>query len=62
MGKKFAEVEFVAVLSVVFWRCRVSLAGGEGARERAEKALEESSAFLTLGMRDDVPLKFERRF
>lgn len=61
MGKKFAEVEFVAALSVVFWRWRVRLAGDEGARERAEKALEESSAFLTLGMRDDVPLRFERR-
>ncbi|BCR92479.1 uncharacterized protein ACHE_80379A [Aspergillus chevalieri] len=62
MGKKFAEVEFVAALSVVFWQYRVRLVGEErGAKERAEKALGESSAFLTLGMRDDVPLRFERR-
>jgi len=62
MGKKFAEVEFVATLSVAFWRYRIRLVGEEReARERAEKVLGESSAFLTLGMRDDVPLRFERR-
>lgn len=62
MGKKFAEVEFVAALTVVFARYRVMLADeGIEARERAERALRKSSAFLTLGMKDDVPLLFQRR-
>ncbi|PLB52213.1 putative cytochrome P450 monooxygenase [Aspergillus steynii IBT 23096] len=67
VGKRFAQVEFVAVLAILFSRYRVSL-GKMDAREseevvyrRAEKVLNESVTVLTLGMRRDVPLVFEQR-
>lgn len=64
--KTFAQAEFVAVFAVIFGRFRVRLAtsGGqseEDARRGAQKTLKESSAFLALTMRDDVPLLFEER-
>ena len=45
-------------LAVVFDRFRVRLVGSE---EEAQRVLQESSAFVTLAMRDDIQLLFERR-
>lgn len=64
-GGEFAQVEFVAALTVVFGRYLVKLARVNGenegdARQRAQKALRESSAFLALTMKDDVPLCLRR--
>lgn len=66
-GKKFAQVEFVAALAVIFREYRVMLARDseaqteEEGRGRAERALEESSSFITLWMGGEVPLLFEKR-
>ncbi|KAL2005169.1 hypothetical protein VTN00DRAFT_3019 [Thermoascus crustaceus] len=67
MGKKLAQVEFIAALAVIFREYRVGLARTceckteDDTRRRAERALRESSAFLTLTMRDEVPLFFQKR-
>ncbi|KAL2859865.1 cytochrome P450 [Aspergillus lucknowensis] len=66
IGRRFAQVEFVAVLVVLFheYRVRPARFGQESdkdARGRAEKALPESSTALTLAITDKVPLEFERR-
>ncbi|GFF25645.1 hypothetical protein IFM61606_09508 [Aspergillus udagawae] len=66
MGRKFAQVEFVAALVAVFREYRVTLAKREGesdevAKRRGERALRESSASLTLALGDEVPLMFQRR-
>ncbi|KAL5001058.1 cytochrome P450 [Aspergillus recurvatus] len=66
VGRKFAQVEFVAVLAVLFREYRVSLGkvgtgSDEDARERVKRALEESSSPLTLGIMEKVPLVFRRR-
>lgn len=67
LGKKFAQVEFVVVIAVLFRDYRIGLAPrnaretAEGTRKRAMQALQCNSAFLTLGMRDVVPLSFEKR-
>ncbi|RLM01705.1 hypothetical protein CFD26_109033 [Aspergillus turcosus] len=62
LGKKFAQVEFVAALSVLFRDYKVELADDspEG-RKDAEKVLRESISVLTLSMREDVALRFLRR-
>lgn len=62
LGKKFAQVEFVAALSVLLRNYKVKLADDspEG-RKDAEKVLRESTSVLTLSMREDVPLRFLRR-
>ena len=66
-GKKFAQVEFVAALTVIFREYRVMLARdseaqtGEEVRGRAERVLEESSSFITLWMGGEVPLLFQKR-
>ncbi|RHZ66287.1 hypothetical protein CDV55_106661 [Aspergillus turcosus] len=62
LGKKFAQVEFGAALSVLFPDYKVKLADDspEG-RKDAEKVLRESTSVLTLSMREDVPLRFLRR-
>jgi cytochrome P450 len=62
LGKKFAQVEFVAALSVLFRDYKVELADDSpGARKDAERVLRESTSVLTLCMREDVPLRFLRR-
>lgn len=66
IGRKFAQVEFIATLAVLFREYRVTLAKLPGestddARRRVEKALRESSALLTLAIMEEVPLSFCRR-
>ncbi|KAL2847388.1 cytochrome P450 [Aspergillus pseudodeflectus] len=66
VGRKFAQAEFVAALVVLFRDYRVTPATLEGetiqdARKRTERALQESSTFLTLSLTDKVPLIFQRR-
>ncbi|KAL4749778.1 hypothetical protein BDW72DRAFT_213844 [Aspergillus terricola var. indicus] len=66
MGRKFAQVEFIATLAVIFHRFRVTLVRvgqetEEDAKKRVEKALRESSTSLTLALGGVVPLAFARR-
>ncbi|KAL4925351.1 cytochrome P450 [Aspergillus undulatus] len=66
MGKKFAQVEFVAVLAFIFRQYRVTPGKQQGesdedARKRVERALRGSSTSLTLATMDEVPLTFHRR-
>ncbi|KAL6236140.1 hypothetical protein BDW75DRAFT_239493 [Aspergillus navahoensis] len=66
MGRKFAQVEFVAALVVLFREYRVTLGkigeeSDEDARRRVEKALRGSSTSITLAIMDKVPLAFQRR-
>ncbi|KAL3471117.1 cytochrome P450 [Aspergillus californicus] len=67
MGKKFAQVEFVAALVVLLGRYRVTLGKigketDEEARRRVERALDRSSTSITLALVDQVPLVFHRRY
>ncbi|KAL5000108.1 cytochrome P450 [Aspergillus recurvatus] len=66
MGRKFAQVEFIAILAVIFHQYRVTPVRVEGeteedARKRVEKALRESSTSLTLALGGAVPLAFAKR-
>ncbi|KAL3482764.1 cytochrome P450 [Aspergillus germanicus] len=66
VGRKFAQAEFVAALVVLFRKYRVTPAILEGesiqdSRKRTERALQESSTFLTLSLTEKVPLRFEQR-
>ncbi|KAL3430294.1 cytochrome P450 [Aspergillus tetrazonus] len=66
IGRKFAQVEFIATLAVIFHRYRVTLVRvgqetEEDARKRVEKALRESSTLITLALGGVVPLAFVRR-
>lgn len=62
LGKKFAQVEFVAALAVMVKQYRIELAGdSEEFRQKAERALEGGLYVLTLGMEEDVPLRLCRR-
>ncbi|KAL4951756.1 cytochrome P450 [Aspergillus filifer] len=66
IGKKFAQVEFVAALVVLFLDYRVTLASYHGesqndARRRVKRALRDSSTSLTLALTDKVPLEFHKR-
>ena len=70
IGRKFAQVEFIATLAVLFRKYRVTPAKLKGesdddddddARIRTEKSLKESSTSLTLAITDKVPLAFHRR-
>lgn len=67
IGKKFAQVEFVVAMAIIFREYRVMLAKSnereteDDLRRRAEKVLGESTAFITLSMRDEVPLLFQKR-
>ncbi|KAF4266168.1 hypothetical protein KXX16_006707 [Aspergillus fumigatus] len=62
LGKKFAQVEFIAALSALSRNYKVELADDspEG-RNDAERVLRESTSVLTLSMREDVPIRFQRR-
>ncbi|KAL4984706.1 cytochrome P450 [Aspergillus falconensis] len=66
IGRKFAQVEFIATLAVIFHQYRVTpvRVGGEteqDANKRVEKALHESSVSLTLALGGVVPLAFAKR-
>lgn len=60
LGQKFAQVEFVATMSVVMRRYRCELRRGEQetwgeARERARRALDTSTARLTASPEEGMP-------
>ncbi|KAF1982025.1 cytochrome P450 [Aulographum hederae CBS 113979] len=64
-GKRFAQVEFLSVLMTVLrgYRLEIQTREGEtveGARERAQKVVDDSELVLTLEMRraEDVAIKF----
>lgn len=66
LGRKFAEVEFVAVLATVFRGYSVQLEVGEGemevdARRRVEGIVGRSANENSLGMREDFGLVLTRR-
>ena len=67
IGKKFAQVEFVVALTLIILEYRVELAKAsehdtdEDAHRRARQALDDSSAFITLTMKDEVPLLLRKR-
>lgn len=67
LGKKFAQVEFVVAISILFRDYHVGLGPireNETTKEihrRAVRAIQTSSTFLTLSMQDEVPLLFRRR-
>ncbi|KAF9890530.1 Eukaryotic translation initiation factor 2 alpha kinase 4 [Aspergillus nanangensis] len=67
VGRKFAQVEFVAALVVIFREYRVSLAkispeeSKEQMRSRVEQALQGCSNYQTLTIRENVPLHFRKR-
>jgi cytochrome P450 len=66
MGRKFAMVEFVAVVTCLLREHKVEIARRSGetigdAKARARKALEESYAGLTLGPKEKVGVVFTRR-
>lgn len=66
IGKKFAQVEYVAALAVIFRDYEVGLANispdesDEGAERRAWKIVNGSWSVVTLNMIEDVPLSFWR--
>lgn len=67
VGKKFAQVEFVVAVAIIFREYRVMLTKSsereteDDMRRRAEKVLGESTSFITLSMRDGIPLLFQKR-
>ncbi|OJJ34477.1 hypothetical protein ASPWEDRAFT_60847 [Aspergillus wentii DTO 134E9] len=63
VGKKFAQVEFVAALAVLVMGYKIGLAGDDEKKTRrnAKRVLEESATVLTLMMGEDVPLSFCKR-
>ncbi|RAL11902.1 cytochrome P450 [Aspergillus homomorphus CBS 101889] len=62
LGKKFAQVEFVVALAVIFKDFRVELADNsrEGVGE-AKRSLRECTSILTLALRKNIPLRFHKR-
>lgn len=66
LGKNFALVEMAALLAVLFRHHCATVAKREGetremADERAMKVVYGSSSRLSVMMREDVELKWERR-
>ncbi|PKY00503.1 putative cytochrome P450 monooxygenase [Aspergillus campestris IBT 28561] len=62
LGKKFAQVEYVVAVAVLFGRYRVELEDNTAkGRMDAERVLGESLTVLTLAMQETVPLRFVRR-
>ncbi|RDW81470.1 cytochrome P450 [Aspergillus mulundensis] len=66
IGRKFAQVEFIATLAVLCHEYRVTSAriGGESeddASRRVENALRGSSTTLTLALGGKIPLAFAKR-
>ncbi|KZV98058.1 cytochrome P450 [Exidia glandulosa HHB12029] len=66
LGKKFAQVEFVAVLATIFSRFRAELECAPGqtmddAKKKAMAAFDSSVVLATLGMTKQVPVRFVPR-
>ncbi|EJD40943.1 cytochrome P450 [Auricularia subglabra TFB-10046 SS5] len=66
LGKKFAQVEFVAVIATLFSRFRLELDCGPGenieiVRDRAIATLDGSTILANLGMTKEVPIRFVER-
>lgn len=67
LGKRFSQVEFVAVMTIILSRYQVSLGkidpeeSEKFVYRRAQKVLNESATVLTLGMKSDVPLLLTER-
>jgi cytochrome P450 len=66
LGKRFAEVEFVAIMTMIFRHYRVQLddegkMGWEDLRRETQKILDESFTSPTLSIQTHVPLRFIRR-
>ncbi|KAE8142664.1 cytochrome P450 [Aspergillus pseudotamarii] len=67
VGKKFAQVEFVVAVAIIFRAYRVMLAKPsereteDDIRRRTDRVLGESTSFITLSMRDEIPLLFQKR-
>lgn len=66
LGRKFAEVEMVAILATIFKEYKVDIQCQPGetykeARTRVQGALNESSNQLTCSVRVDVGLSLSRR-
>ncbi|KAF8540072.1 putative cytochrome P450, partial [Trichophaea hybrida] len=66
LGRKFAQVTFVAVIAVVFRDLKVRIKELEGetremTENRAWRAIEESYATLSLRVTESLPLVFEKR-
>ncbi|EJD40936.1 cytochrome P450 [Auricularia subglabra TFB-10046 SS5] len=66
LGKKFAQVEFVAVITALFARYRVEIDCGPrespaAARKHATAVLDSSVVLATLGMNREIPVRFVER-
>ncbi|PYH91230.1 cytochrome P450 monooxygenase [Aspergillus ellipticus CBS 707.79] len=62
LGKKFAQVEFVATFAVLLRDYQVELAdSSEQGRKNAIRIMDESNSVITLAMRENVPLRFRKR-
>ncbi|KAH8669067.1 cytochrome P450 [Xylariales sp. PMI_506] len=66
LGRRFSETEFMAVLAALLADHTVELAVGPGetaeaARARAQKALDDSEAYMTVSVKGWVPLRFVKR-
>ncbi|KAF9894819.1 hypothetical protein FE257_004440 [Aspergillus nanangensis] len=66
LGKRFAQVEFVAILTLIFRQYRVELAvreteSLEDVRRRTQMILDNSASTPTLSLQTPVPLQFMRR-
>lgn len=68
LGKKFAQVEYVAIVTRLFHDYEVSLGRGHGEESlnegellrRAQQTLDGSHSVLTLALADDIPISFKR--
>lgn len=66
LGKKFALVEMCAFLVMIFGKYRITIAPKEGetqemAHERVKRVMSESTALISVTMREDVGVKIEKR-
>lgn len=66
LGRKFAQVTFVAAIAVVFRDFRVRIRESEGetremAERRAWRTVEDSYAMLSLRVTERLPVVFEKR-
>ncbi|KAK8131994.1 cytochrome P450 monooxygenase [Apiospora kogelbergensis] len=66
LGKRFSQVEFAAVMAVIFREYRVELVRGDGktweqARQETAETLESCLSYLTLSLQKRVPLRFVKR-
>ncbi len=59
LGLKFAQIEVVTFLAVVFGRWKVEVAEGWDQR-RIWDVLDRSGSMLTLAPQEEIPLRFRR--